>query len=175
MPKYLYDYNPARFLTINTIGEPGQRTFLLQAGVSGFELFTLICEKEQARALAEGILALLDEIAERDPEAMEEDADLLFDLREPIIPVGRVGNMGIGYDEDSRSLVVLVQLLTPEEDEEGQVARVVAPLNFARPFALHTLQVVAAGRPICPFCGEPIDKDGHVCGGSNGHQKHYVQ
>jgi hypothetical protein len=27
----------------------------------------------------------------------------------------------------------------------------------------HTESIVAAGRPACQWCGNPIDPDGHIC------------
>jgi hypothetical protein len=30
--------------------------------------------------------------------------------------------------------------------------------------------VVSAGRPPCPFCGLPVDADGHLCPRMNGHR-----
>ncbi|MBV9291748.1 MAG: DUF3090 family protein, partial [Frankiales bacterium] len=32
------------------------------------------------------------------------------------------------------------------------------------------LRVVAAGRPPCPLCGNPLDPQGHVCPRQNGHR-----
>jgi len=29
--------------------------------------------------------------------------------------------------------------------------------------------VVASGRPPCPLCGQPLDKQGHICPRKNGH------
>jgi len=31
--------------------------------------------------------------------------------------------------------------------------------------------VVAAGRPPCPLCGNPLDPEGHVCPRQNGHHR----
>ena len=30
---------------------------------------------------------------------------------------------------------------------------------------------VAAGRPPCPFCGDPLDPSGHVCPRANGYRR----
>jgi uncharacterized repeat protein (TIGR03847 family) len=55
----------------------------------------------------------------------------------------------------------------PEDDEdeaepaEALVLRI--PVGTARAFAERTRQVVAAGRPTCPLCGQPMDPDGHLC------------
>jgi uncharacterized repeat protein (TIGR03847 family) len=34
--------------------------------------------------------------------------------------------------------------------------------------ARRAVEVVAAGRPSCPWCGLPKDPEGHVCPSSNG-------
>jgi len=36
-------------------------------------------------------------------------------------------------------------------------------VGTARAFAKRTREVVGAGRPMCPLCGEPMDPDGHTC------------
>jgi uncharacterized repeat protein (TIGR03847 family) len=41
----------------------------------------------------------------------------------------------------------------------------------ARAFAKRASAVVAAGRPPCPFCGNPLDPEGHVCPRANGHRR----
>ena len=51
---------PERF-TVGTVGEPGQRTFFIQAAYNG-ELVTLKCEKQQVGALAEHLAGLLADL-----------------------------------------------------------------------------------------------------------------
>jgi len=41
----------------------------------------------------------------------------------------------------------------------------------AREFAGRAASVVSAGRPPCPFCGQPLDPDGHLCPRANGHKR----
>ena len=33
----------------------------------------------------------------------------------------------------------------------------------ARDFVRRAAELVVAGRPTCPFCGQPIDERGHLC------------
>jgi uncharacterized repeat protein (TIGR03847 family) len=42
----------------------------------------------------------------------------------------------------------------------------------ARAFARRAVALVASGRPSCPFCGRPIDADGHICPRANGYRRH---
>ncbi len=69
-------------------------------------------------------------------------------------------------DETSDDLGTLIG-----SDTEGPpVLRVRISGAAARAFVKRALQVVAAGRPPCPFCGLPLDPDGHVCPRQNGHR-----
>ncbi len=61
MPGQQVELNPVSRITINAIGQPGQRTFYIQ-GRRGAQIVTLICEKETARALAEALLQFLVEL-----------------------------------------------------------------------------------------------------------------
>ena len=53
-------------------------------------------------------------------------------------------------------------------DDEDSSTFVVTPEQF-RAMALIAVEVVAAGRPICPRCGLPEDPDDHRCPSVNGH------
>ena len=54
---------PDRFIA-GTVGEPGNRTFYLQA-VHDKRVISVMCEKQQVAVLAERITALLDEVHRR--------------------------------------------------------------------------------------------------------------
>ena len=125
MPGTEIELRPVDFVTINTIGPKGKRVFYLQAGKAE-RIVTLIIEKEQAVALSEAVQELLEDIDTRFPPAGEETdtpaggADM--DLREPIEPLFRVAEMGLGYDDESRMVVLLAQELVEGEngDEETE-------------------------------------------------------
>lgn len=99
MPNREIELNPVDFITVGTIGPKGQRIFHLQGGKDK-QLVSLIIEKEQAWALSEAIREMLEDLDERHPELEEpESVDLSkldMDLREPIEPVFRVAQMGLG-------------------------------------------------------------------------------
>jgi uncharacterized repeat protein (TIGR03847 family) len=161
------------FITIETIGQPGHRTFHLQAG-QGDYLLTLIIEKEQAAGLARELLNLLAEIEEKfnRPTPKEDSRQHDLDLREPILPAFRVAQMGLGYDVEADQVVLILNELLPEDaDHEPRVARMNISREQVLLLAEHAQQVVARGRPICPNCGRPIDPEGHLCPKSNGHRK----
>jgi uncharacterized repeat protein (TIGR03847 family) len=45
------------------------------------------------------------------------------------------------------------------------------PAGAARAFVKRAASVIDAGRPSCPFCGNPIDADGHLCVRANGFRR----
>lgn len=150
------ELNPVDFITIGTVGPKGQRVFHLQAGKTG-DIVSLTIEKEQAFALGEAIRELLDDLDKRFPHLEgRTTADLSqmnMDLREPIEPMFRVAQMGLGYDED-RDLVVLVaqELLTVSEDEDPEtlepgVVRLWCSREQMAALSAQALQTVQAGRP----------------------------
>jgi uncharacterized repeat protein (TIGR03847 family) len=168
-----YELGPVDFVTVGTIGPPGQRVFHLQAQQDD-DLLTLIIEKEQASALADSILALIAKIQEDLGLKTEAVSLQSFDLElhEPILPVFRVAQMGLGYDDDKDVLVlVMSELLLEDTVAEPRSARIVATRAQMQALALHTQHIVGQGRPICGNCGRPIDPDGHFCPKSNGHKK----
>ncbi|MCY4023935.1 MAG: DUF3090 family protein [Anaerolineaceae bacterium] len=118
------ELRPVDFVTIDTIGPKGKRVFYLQAGKEA-QIVTLIIEKEQALALSEAIGELLDDIDERFPPPGEEtDSAVGADdmaLREPLEPLFRVAEMGLGYDDETRMVVLLAQELVAREDGDDDV------------------------------------------------------
>jgi uncharacterized repeat protein (TIGR03847 family) len=155
MPNTEIELNPVDFITVGTIGPKGQRMFHLQAGKDN-QLVSLIIEKEQAWALSEAIRELVDDLAKRFPGRDTPDVDMSgfdMDLREPIEPMFRVAQMGLGYDED-RDMVVLVaqELVVADEDAdpdliEPGVVRMWCSRDQMRALSTHAMETVQAGRP----------------------------
>lgn len=108
------ELNPVEFITIGTVGPKGQRVFHLQAG-SESDVVTLTIEKEQARALSDAIVELLEDLSKRFPEKTPSTARASsMDLRDPVESRFRVAQMGLGYDEE-RDMIILVasELVVP--------------------------------------------------------------
>jgi len=161
------------FVTIGTIGPPGQRTFHLQAKMDDL-LVTLTIEKFQASAIADSIDQILEQISsEYSVQTPAPDVSTMdLALLEPIQPRFRVGQIGMGYDADNDLLFLVAGELLPEEAvEEPRTVRIGATRVQMTALAEHTRHVVEQGRPICGNCGQPIDPDGHFCPRSNGHRK----
>lgn len=118
MPGVEIELNPVDFITIGTIGPKGKRVFYLQAGYNN-QLVSLVIEKEQSWALSEAIKELMDDLEQRF-ESRLDDVDLSnidMELREPIEPVFRVSQMGLGYDEDQDKIVLVAQELVSAPDD----------------------------------------------------------
>ena len=174
MAGQIFEMHPVSRITIETVGPPGQRVFLLQAS-QGTETITMKLEKEQAQVLAHSIDQLLEELSERFPRpisTMEEPLASELMLRDPLEPLFAIGQMGLGYDESEDALVLVVQELTSEEEAyTARIARFWATRGQMQALSRHALEIVAMGRPTCPLCSRPIDPDGHFCPKSNGRER----
>jgi uncharacterized repeat protein (TIGR03847 family) len=146
------DLNPVDFITIGTVGPKGQRVFHLQAG-KGDQLVTVIIEKEQAGALAEAIRDMLEDLDRRHPERTVGARPGNMSLRDPLEPLFRVAQMGLGYDEDSDMIVLIAQemiALTEEMDPESVepgVIRLWCSRAQMRALSAHSADTVQQGRP----------------------------
>jgi uncharacterized repeat protein (TIGR03847 family) len=162
------ELNPVSHLTIGTVGPPGQRVFYFQ-GSKGSDLVSLIIEKQQASMLASSVETILEELNEESSND-EDRASVWTDmrLREPVEPLFRIGNIGLGYNEESRRVAIVAYELVDEE-EEPNVVSFWASRDQVQALVKHALDVVRAGRPICGNCGKPMDAGGHFCPNRNGH------
>jgi uncharacterized repeat protein (TIGR03847 family) len=173
MPEEL-DIRPVTHLTTDAIGQPGKRVFYIQ-GWQESRTVTLIVEKIQIQSLAVGLEQFLAEIQQKYPELAEASAEFEAEkmrIHPPVDPIFRVGELGLGYDEQE-DLVVLVtkELLSEEEDaESARVVRFWCTRSQIRAMCHWGMEVAARGRPLCPQCGEPMDPEGHFCPKKNGHK-----
>lgn len=174
---------PDRFVA-GTVGEPGDRTFYLQAS-EDVRTISVTIEKQQVEVLAERLGSLLEEVANRfGAEIPEEAPDELVDVDPLDVPVEeefRVGTMGLGWDAESSAVVVellavsdgeIDETVVLDDTEEGPDAvRVFLSPTEARAFAARANRVLSAGRKPCPLCGEPLDPEGHICPRQNGYHR----
>jgi uncharacterized repeat protein (TIGR03847 family) len=73
-------------------------------------------------------------------------------------------------DEDPDEDDEVVTLEIDDSDPDGpDLVRVRLTPLAARAFVERSLRTVAAGRPPCPFCGQPLDPTGHICPRKNGY------
>ncbi|HEX9362903.1 MAG TPA: DUF3090 domain-containing protein [Candidatus Dormibacteraeota bacterium] len=169
----IYELDPVDRIAIAAVGEPGQRRFFLQATGSGHTL-TLGCEKGQIQALVLRLHQMLEAQQIENPEPAGEPAPV---AEEPVEPEWQIGEMGLGYHE-ARQMFVLVasQVAAGESGEAGEAApaddspsvRFWLSHEQVIAFSRQAQSVLAAGRPLCPRCGLPMDPSGHPCPVMNG-------
>lgn len=117
------ELNPVSHLTVGTIGPPGQRVFYLQ-GSRGAQTISLTMEKQQARMMGESFVTLIDELDKQHPvDTRELNEPIWLDMRlkEPVEPLFRAGNMGLGYNEDTNQVVLVAYELVDEGEEPNVV------------------------------------------------------
>lgn len=164
------EISPESF-TVDYVGEPGKRSFFLQAR-SEEGLFTVAVEKEQVAVLAEKLSEILLLIDRTDPIAGAQSRRDPALVAIPMAPEWRVGSIALAYEEALDLVVVLFEPFEADEDEPAASTpslRLMLRREQVRTFVLHALSVVAEGRPTCPLCGLPMDPAGHKCPASNGH------
>ena len=180
----VYTYDPPERFVAGTVGQPGERTFYLQASGSG-RVTSVALEKVQVSQLAERLDELLDDVLRNSggrssvpaaaPARLADDGPL--DL--PLIEEFRVGVIALAWDSDEERVMIEaqeesetpVEYLSDDVPEDGPgVLRVRITAAAARAFSQRALQVVSQGRPPCPLCGLPLDASGHICPRQNGHR-----
>jgi uncharacterized repeat protein (TIGR03847 family) len=180
-------------ITAGAVGEPGERTFFLQAR-QGDRSVTILVEKEQVELLGTSILEILATVGRETGEGPPSEE---LGLEPPLEPLWRAGRLSIGYAEERDLMLLeieeLVELEDGADDEpddegddeaEGETApvtetdgpepdRVRLWATREQMFALarHGAAVAERGRPRCRFCGNPIDPEGHMCPAMNGHRE----
>jgi uncharacterized repeat protein (TIGR03847 family) len=196
MPRRRYIFDPPERFVAGTIGDPGNRTFFLQAREGG-RVVSVALEKVQVAVLAERLGDLLGELdrrgvapgatADAAPPETIADVDPTFrvdddaaPLDEPLVEAFRAGSLTLGWDPDAERVLVEAraqdedgEAIDPDddddEDEDGpDLLRVRLTASAARSFVARAARVVASGRPPCPLCGAPLDPRGHICPRRNG-------
>jgi len=184
VPRQVFLFDPPDRFVAGTVGQPGDRTFYLQAAGAG-RTVSVALEKVQVQVLAERLEELLEEVRRRGvgevPAVVPVELEDTAPLDAPVEEEFRVGTMGLAWDGDDGRVVV--EALAPSDDEEAEVEplsesdegpdalRVRITAVAARAFVKRAQRVVAAGRPPCPLCALPLDPEGHVCPRQNGHRR----
>ncbi len=173
---------PVTRITTGALGNLGYRVFVLQAHF-GTDNFSWVLEKEQAVALIHAIPRLLSEVRAEFPELHDPlvAAQPNLALHEPFVPQFRVGSLALGYDRlhdlviftliDARILRGEIEV-EDDLDLEQTGHRIYTTRGQALLLSEQTEKIVAAGRPYCPVCSEPIDDFGHFCLPPTARRKH---
>jgi len=199
MTHQVHAFEPPERFVAGTVGEPGDRTFFLQARGGG-RVVSVALEKVQVSLLAEKLEELLTEASRRFGVDLPEVPALATNDNEPLdTPVDeefRVGTLGLAFDVDTTTVVIEaieagegdaeVELGEDDEDADDDPIdddeddepdddldrlRVRLTPEATRAFIDRARRVVAAGRPPCPLCGQPLDPAGHLCPRHNGYHR----
>ncbi len=146
-------------------GEPGNRTFRIQVD-SASSSASIWMEKEQLFQLALAIQQMMaslpvTQLSPSEPPVDREAPGLTnLDFKVMKLVLGHVSGRGLFTIEAH-----------DENDEQEATIRVWANRRQLEAFSEEALKVCAAGRPLCPLCGRPVDADGHRCARVNGHAR----
>lgn len=164
-----FELDAVDWITAGAVGEPGRRTFFVQARQSG-ELVVLLVEKAQVRLLAQLAQELLSRVQVTvTPDDLDTSGQALVD---PAVPAWRAGSMTLGMDEEGhRFLLEAEEYVEDEEADEPATARFwMSRAQLVSLAAFAAFAVEAGARDACRLCSRPIDPiHGHVCPAMNGH------
>jgi uncharacterized repeat protein (TIGR03847 family) len=179
MQRRVFRYDDPRRFVAGTVGLPGERTFYLQAS-DGSAVTSVVLEKAQVDMLADRMEGLLSQAGVALTSGADDTAPLALPLQEEF----RVGTLGLawltGREEGHGDRLLLEAHAVSEADtaEPGDddptaadTLRVVLEPASAAAFVRRARALVAAGRPPCPFCLQPLDAGGHICPRANGFRR----
>ena len=170
------DLKPTSHITVDAIGQPGDRVFYLQ-GKSDDQVITLLVEKFQIQTLALAIENLMSELREKKPDLLEASPSFVEDdmtLEPPLDPLFRVGELSLGYDPTQDLLILIAREIPsgePDEDEKA-LGEVRFWCTRSQLWALGRwgIELSSRGRPVWPSTGEPILPPGEFSPKNNGHK-----
>ena len=165
--------NPDRCV-VGTVGEPGNRLFVIQVS-QGNSLTSVSLEKQQAQTLGRRVGEIIDQLeALGQVSAPAEEPRDMGPLDAPLEVEFRVGAIGLAWDNQRGAIQLeLFSMELGEQADDGDdnvLVQVWLPPGMAREFSLRAERVVASGRPVCPFCSQPIEAGGHICPRANGYR-----
>lgn len=161
-----HNFGPVRRLDADAVGQPGKRTFRLLV-TSNEGTACLWLEKEELQALGVAIDQLMARLSGQSEWKMYGAPADPYQPAEGFPPEAqvefKVGQLSLGYESDSGMFVLLVH--DSDDDPEGPASfTCLATAIQMRALGRRISSVVAAGRPRCLLCGDPIDDGGrHFC------------
>lgn len=181
MSRQIHLHDPVGRFVVGTVGLPGERTFYVQAR-TGSLVTSVALEKVQVSSLVDRLEELIADVGKRLLLDVPEPGPMDLDpLDVPLIEEFRVGAIAFGWDPTRDQLLFELhgqgteQDVDPTEiddDADGPpLLRVRTTVEQAVDFIARARLVVAAGRPPCPFCQQPLDPTGHICPRANGYRR----
>ena len=115
MSRRIFSFDqPDRFVC-GAVGQPGQRTFFLQAA-KGAHVVSVALEKAQVAILAERLATLLLALRQRGVDIGEENLTRTPELAEPVVEEFRVGTLTLGWNPDEERVVIEARELGDEDE-----------------------------------------------------------
>lgn len=161
----------AERIQVEAIGQPGERRFRLLAIVNA-ETYAVWMEKQQVQALGMALEQMLERLPDTGPILPEPRG--LQDFDRETRKQFRVGRMELGYDDEEDRVVIVAHDMNSAEGSDAAFACRITR-DQARDLSAEAAAVVAAGRPRCTMCGEPMGPEPHVCPQQNGHFRHELE
>jgi uncharacterized repeat protein (TIGR03847 family) len=171
----------------DAVGQPGQRRFRMFARSTRASA-VMWMEKEHLNSLSlalDQFLALATEGEVLRTEARTGTSLSRLKGMPPDFPLAptydfQVGQMKLNYDEREETFVLnvtpLEMIVEPGQDpliemHEDESIQFAFTQQDAQELSNAITEVVAAGRPVCPLCGTPLDGGPHSCVKQNGHRE----
>jgi uncharacterized repeat protein (TIGR03847 family) len=160
-----FDFPSPDLVMPATIGEPGDRLFLLQVVHDGVPVLFKM-EKSQVAALCDylaGILADLPPIELTDIPAAPGPPD-----PQTAITSWPVATLAVAYEEANDRILIVAEPFEEafeglDPDDRLPSARIRMTRAQVAGFIRAGRELVAAGRPPCPLCGQPMGPGRHAC------------
>ncbi len=180
------DLGPVDVLGAEAIGQPGQRRFcLFVRSPRGSAVMWM--EKEQLNSLSlalDRFLAQLSggQVLRTEAQAGQRPQPVAMPANFPHAPDYdfQVAQLKIGYDELHDRFLLSVTpleiLMEPGQEPQAVIDEEAAVVFFfsleqAQQLSTDITTIVTSGRPVCPFCGTPLDGSPHACVKQNGHHE----
>ena len=173
---FFADFDFVDVITAGALGEPGRRTFYIQAR-AGARTVTIRSEKQQVAAIGKYLRRALAHL----PVPEGQPPRSVMQLAEPVQEAFVLGAIALEFNRSNDEFVLHLKEFAPlsqdddeedlEEDDDddslenasGSRARVSMTRAQAMAFCDNADRIVSAGRPDCEYCELPINPDGHFC------------
>jgi uncharacterized repeat protein (TIGR03847 family) len=157
-----YEFEEVTLLSPFAVGVPGKRTFFLAIGEKN-NWVRIWVEKEHVQAIAVAVEQLLLTL-EQAEIAFPEKGGTPPDETPSGLPSAELDivQATLGYEEEKATLEIQAQKSGAQEETPVEVHCRVT-LAQLKSLEEQAAKGCAAGRPLCPICGGPIDPEGHVC------------
>ena len=162
-----FEFDDVKRFATGAVGRPGERVFYIEVSTTERSVWFKL-EKQQVAALALHLRRMMSDLPQPSGDADTSFTPPLSTDDAAFI----VGTMSAGYEVDRDRIVMVVEELVPVDENgdpepEAAAAQGRARLSLRREqvigFVSAAEDAVTSGRPLCRWCGLPIDPDGHNC------------